>query len=79
MDYTMGNLTSTWNDIPTTNSNDSQWKYPREEQFRTSTIQNDFPLYDPFKSGSGLTILSSTLNNDRLEGNEIFSILSYFL
>jgi hypothetical protein len=73
------NYTTTWNDIPTTNSNDSQWTYPHEEQFPTSVIPNDFPLYDPFNSGTGLTILSSALSNDRLEGNEIFFLVPHFL
>jgi hypothetical protein len=41
--YSPMNYTSTWND-----TSETQWKYP------TSTIPNDFPLYDPFNSGAGL-------------------------
>ncbi|CAF2935165.1 unnamed protein product [Rotaria sp. Silwood2] len=54
-------LTSTWNDTSVINSNESQWIYTDKEKFQTSAIPNDFPLYDPFNSGAGLTILSSTL------------------
>ncbi|CAF1187855.1 unnamed protein product [Rotaria sp. Silwood1] len=57
----VSNLTSTWNDTPITNSNESQWIYSDKEQFQTSTIPNDFPLYDPFNSGAGFAILPSTL------------------
>jgi hypothetical protein len=73
MNYTVDNPTSTWNDTPITNSN--EWKYPHEEQFQTSTIPNDFPLYDPFNSGARLTIPSSTLLNNGLEGIEHFGDL----
>jgi hypothetical protein len=61
MNYTVGNSNSTWNDTSRSNSNESQWKYPYEEQLQTSTIPNDFPLYDPFNSGAGITIPPSTL------------------
>jgi hypothetical protein len=70
MNYTVDNSTSTWNDPLTTNSN--EWKYPHEEQFQTT---NDFPLYDPFNSGAGLTIPSSTLLTNGFEGLEHFGDL----
>ncbi|CAF1148865.1 unnamed protein product [Rotaria sordida] len=57
----ISNLNSTWNDTSIINSNESQWIYSDKEKFQTSTIPNDFPLYDPFNSGAGLTLLSSTL------------------
>ncbi len=68
MNYTIGNSNSTWNDTSGRNSNESQWKYPYEEQLQTSTISNDFPLYDPFNSGAGLTIPPSTLLTNGFEG-----------
>ena len=74
MNYTVGN--STWNDIPVTNSNESQWKYPHEEQFPSSTIPNDFPLYDPFNSGPGLPMPSSALLTNRLEGMYSYQVIN---
>ncbi|CAF0844840.1 unnamed protein product [Adineta ricciae] len=66
MNYTVGNSTSTWNDLPGTNTNQTPWKYSdNEKQYQTSTtIQNDFPLYDPFNSGAALNIPPSNLLNN---------------
>ncbi|CAF1362558.1 unnamed protein product [Adineta steineri] len=62
MNYARDNSNSTWNDIPVTNSNQFQWEYSHDEQQpQTSTIPNDFPLYDPFNSNTGLNISSSTI------------------
>ena len=63
LNYTMGNTTSERN-----SNNNSQWKYPYEEQLPTSTIPNDFPLYDPFNSGAGLTISPSSLLSNDFQG-----------
>jgi hypothetical protein len=74
MNYTIGNSTSTWNDTSIKDSNESQWKYPYEEeqqQLQTSTIPNDFPLYDPFNSGAGITIPPSTLITSGFNGMHI--------
>ncbi len=68
MNYTIGNSNSTWNDTSERNSKDPQWKYPYEEQPQPSTIPNDFPLYDPFNSGAGLTIAPSSLLTNGFEG-----------
>ncbi len=68
LNYTMGNSTSTWNETSERNPNDSQWKYPYEEQPQTSNIPNDFPLYDPFNSGASLTIAPSSLLTNDFEG-----------
>ncbi|UJR20533.1 hypothetical protein I4U23_023660 [Adineta vaga] len=68
MNYTISTATSAWNDLPNTNSNQTQWKYPNDEQYQTSTtIPNDFPLYDPFNSGAALNIPSSSLLTNRME------------
>ncbi|CAF0953845.1 unnamed protein product [Adineta steineri] len=62
MNYAMDNSNSTWNDILVTTSNEFQWEYSHDEQQpQTSTIPNDFPLYDPFNSNTGLNIPSSTI------------------
>jgi len=63
MNYAVGSSTSTWNDTPVTNTHESQWNYPQEQQQQqlgSSTNPIDFPLYDPFHSGAGLTISSTT-------------------
>ncbi len=71
MNYTIGNSTSAWNDTSERNSNETQWKYPYEEQLETSTIPNDFPLYDPFNSGAGITIPPSTILTNGFDGIRI--------
>ena len=71
LNYTLANPTSTWNETREKNSKESQWKYPYEEPqltTTTSTIPDDFPLYDPFNSGAGLTIPPSLLLNNGLKG-----------
>jgi hypothetical protein len=68
LNYTIGNSNSTWNDTSERNSKDPQWKYPYEEQPQPPTIPNDFPLYDPFNSGAGLTIAPSSLLTNGFEG-----------
>jgi len=61
MNYAVGSSTSPWNDPSVTNTHDSQWNYPQEQQqLGSSTTTTDFPLYDPFHSGAGLTIPSTT-------------------
>lgn len=66
MNYTLANPTATWNETSEKkNNNESQWKYPYDE---TQTTTEDFPLYDPFNSGAGLTIPPSLLLNNRLKG-----------
>jgi len=65
MNYAVGSSTSSWNDTPVTNTHESQWNYPQEQQQQqlqlgSSTAPTDFPLYDPFHSGAGLTIPSTT-------------------
>jgi hypothetical protein len=71
MSYTVGHVTSTWNENTSgRNSTESQWKYPYEEELQTSTIPDDFPLYDPFNSGASLTIGPSTLLTNGFEGIE---------
>jgi hypothetical protein len=62
MNYAVGSSSgSAWNDTPVTNTHESQWTYPQEQQqLGSSTNSNDFPLYDPFHSGAGLTMPSST-------------------
>ena len=52
------NYTSAWSETTTQNTDESQWKYSSGE---SSTIPDDFPLYDPFNSGTGLTISPSSL------------------
>ena len=59
MNYAASNPTSTWNDTSVTNKHESQWNYPQEQQIGSSSTTNDFPLYDPFHSGAGLTIPST--------------------
>jgi hypothetical protein len=60
MNYAVGSSTSAWNDTSVTNTHESQWNYPQEQQIGSSTTTTDFPLYDPFHSGAGLTIPSTT-------------------
>jgi hypothetical protein len=68
MSYTVGHVTSTWNEATSgRNSTESQWKYPYEEELQTSTIPDDFPLYHPFNSGASLTIGPSTLLTNGFE------------
>lgn len=60
MNYAVGNSNSTWSETPATNTHESQWNYPQEQQqLGPSTPANDFPLYDPFHSGATLTIPST--------------------
>ncbi|CAF1561440.1 unnamed protein product, partial [Adineta steineri] len=62
INYAMDNSNSTWNNISVTNSNQFHWEYSHnEQQPQTSTIPNDFPLYDPCNSNTGLNIPSSTI------------------
>lgn len=72
LNYTLANPTSTWNETTENNSKESQWKYSYEEPqlttTTTSTIPDDFPLYDPFNSGAGLTIPHSLRLNNGLKG-----------
>ncbi|CAF3466512.1 unnamed protein product [Rotaria sp. Silwood1] len=66
MNYAVGNSSSTWNDTPVTNTNESHWNYPQDhqqqqqQQLGLSTTPTDFPLYDPFHSGAGLKLPSTT-------------------
>jgi hypothetical protein len=65
MNYAVGSSNSGWNDTPVTNTHESQWGYTQEQQQQqqqlgSSTTPTDFPLYDPFHSGAGLTIPSTT-------------------
>ncbi|CAF0737080.1 unnamed protein product [Adineta steineri] len=62
MNYAAGSSTSTWNDTPITNTHESQWNYPQEQQQQigSSITSTDFPLYDPFHSGAVLNIPSTT-------------------
>lgn len=65
MNYAAGSSTSAWNDTPVTNTHESQWNYSQEQQQQqaqlgSSTTPTDFPLYDPFHSGAGLAISSTT-------------------
>ena len=62
MNYAVGNSTSPWNDTPVANTHESQWNYSQEQQQQlgSATSVTDFPLYDPFHSGAGLTIPSTT-------------------
>ena len=56
----MDQATSVWSDGTGTNSQESSWHYSRDQpQFGSTISSNDFPLYDPFHSGTGLTIPSS--------------------
>jgi hypothetical protein len=56
MNYAVGNSTSPWNDTPVANTHESQWNYSQDQQqLGSSTGVTDFPLYDPFHSGAGLT------------------------
>lgn len=64
MNYTIGNSTSTWNDLSGTNANQAPWKCMNNEK----QIQNDFPLYDPFNSGAALNIPPSNLLNNCIGG-----------
>ena len=60
LDYSMDPGTSVWSDGTGTTSQESSWNYPQDQpQFGSSISSNDFPLYDPFHSGTGLTIPSS--------------------
>ena len=85
MNYAVGSSTSTWNDTSVTDTHESQWKYPQEQQLGSSTTTTDFPLYDPFHSGAGLTIPSTTqtplLTNGYsgrfLRSNNVFFSLTY--
>lgn len=43
---------------------ESQWKYPCRE---SSSIPDDFPLYDPFNSGASLNISPSSLLTNGLD------------
>jgi hypothetical protein len=68
MNYAVGSSTSGWNDTPVTNTHESQWSYSQElqqqqQQLGSSQTSTDFPLYDPFHSGAGLTIPSTTQTN----------------
>jgi len=63
MNYVGIDPSSTWHDT-------TQWKYPSSQDdqghYALSNSSNDFPLYDPFHSGAGLTIptaSSSLLQN----------------
>lgn len=56
------NSQSIWTNNSSSNSNESLWPSSQEPPMRTSPTFDDFPLYDPFKSGTGLAIpLSSSL------------------
>lgn len=55
MNYTVGHVTASWNDT-------------RDEPSRPATIPDDYPLYDPFKSGAALTIPPSTLLTGHIRG-----------
>jgi hypothetical protein len=91
MNYAVGSSTSPWNDTPVTNTHDSQWNYPQEQQQQqqigSSTTTTDFPLYDPFHSGAGLTIPSTTQTTLLTNGfsgklvvrkNNLFLFISFF-
>ena len=71
MNYAVGSSTSAWNDIPVTNTHEPQWGYSQEEPQQligSSRNSTDFPLYDPFHSGAGLTIPSTTLLTNGFSG-----------
>ncbi len=73
MTYTVANVTSTWNETSGSNSTESHWKHPYEEPLSTSTTTTDFPLYDPFNSGAGLTLPPSTLLTNGFDGRPLLS------
>lgn len=62
INYTGNPTTSGWSEPTIPNTHESQWSYAQDEQqqFGLSSNSNDFPLYDPFHSGAGLTIPSSS-------------------
>ncbi|CAF4231678.1 unnamed protein product, partial [Rotaria magnacalcarata] len=51
------------------NRNESSWNYTQEsQQLGLSTDSTDFPLYNPFHSGAGLTLPSTTEKNLLING-----------
>lgn len=63
MNYAVGSSTS-WNDTPVMNANDTHWNYTQEQQHQLglSSSSTDFPLYDPFHSGAGISLTSTSEN-----------------
>lgn len=72
MNDNVDTLTSACNDKPIIDSKESLWQYPDQQNYQTSNIPNDFPLYDPFNSGTGLPLMSSAICSNCSEGIYIF-------
>ena len=68
LDYAQDDSTSIWNQPCPTNTHESLWKYSHEPHHDVASTLDDFPLYDPFNSGAGLTIPSSTLLTGDFDG-----------
>ena len=67
-------LTSFWHETTDHNLNSSHWSYPTKTISSSTTAStstdsvDDFPLYDPFNSGAGLTLPTSSLLKYNFKG-----------